>query len=175
MLSAVFHFTSANIDALEDDSGCSHVAAYKFFTDSIENKTCGYTSYPCSSKNDFDKGICINCSARGCNRMGYWASAAKDIGSLYLNTQDGSQFPFCKHNFQVRLYSNDNEQSNLKIKQARGKFVIYLINHEQVLDESSIVFKPNYVHTFLLSVSNNLNKNVREFYLSYEKSNNLLR
>jgi len=64
ILSAVFHFATANFDALDNQSGCSHVAAIKFFQDSIRNKKC-YTAYPCDSKNDFDNGVCIKCTFKG--------------------------------------------------------------------------------------------------------------
>ena len=64
LLSAILHFATSNLEALDNYSGCSHVAAYKFFTESIENKGC-FTAYPCSSKDNFDKGNCIKCSDKG--------------------------------------------------------------------------------------------------------------
>ncbi len=56
LFTAIFHFATSNTNDLEEVSGCSHIAAYKFFTDSIENKNCQYNAYPCSSKAEFDKG-----------------------------------------------------------------------------------------------------------------------
>lgn len=65
IFSAIFNFATSNLDALDNFSGCAHVASIKFFTDSIENKNC-YTAYPCSSKEEFDKGNCIgHCSDKG--------------------------------------------------------------------------------------------------------------
>lgn len=86
ILTGLLNIVTLNIDDLEDISGCSHVAAYKFFTDSIENPQC-YTSYPCESIEEFNLGNCLNCSIKGCNKMGYWVSESNDQGSLYLQTQ----------------------------------------------------------------------------------------
>jgi pancreatic triacylglycerol lipase len=91
IITGLINIVTLNIDELEDISGCSHVAAYKFFIDSIENPSC-YTSYPCSSIEEFKLGNCIECSKKGCNKMGYWADPSKDSGDLYLTTQVNSIF-----------------------------------------------------------------------------------
>ena len=64
LLTAIFNFATSNFDALDNESGCSHVAAIRFFTDSINNINC-YTAYPCDSKEGFNKGNCIKCSDKG--------------------------------------------------------------------------------------------------------------
>lgn len=86
VLTGLVNIVTSNIDDLEDVSGCSHVSAYKFFTDSIENANC-YRAYPCSSFSEFKNGNCLNCINARCNQMGYWASKNKGTGSLYLVTQ----------------------------------------------------------------------------------------
>ena len=85
---------------------CSHSASYHFYTDSISNQ-CKYTSYQCDTEEDFNSGLCIRCSDKGCNRMGYWADPNKDIGRLFLNTQSPNETPFCLQNYRVTLYSDD--------------------------------------------------------------------
>jgi hypothetical protein len=49
----------------------------------------------------------MSCSAKGCNRMGHWASPNKDLGSLYFTTQDADKFPYCYMHYKIRAVSNN--------------------------------------------------------------------
>ena len=105
--------------------------------------------------------------------MGYWATPTKDAGNLYLNTQDASGYPFCKHNFQVTLYSNKVDN----LKQALGQIKISFGNNntvsdEQVIDDSSFIFKPNSVSTHLASLNEQFN-DIEKIYLKYVKTTNI--
>lgn len=75
----------SDFDNTIDGYTCSHRAAVNFFIDSIKEQS-AYSAYPCRSYNYFNKGNCNECGSKGCNKMGYWASASKDSGSLYLKT-----------------------------------------------------------------------------------------
>lgn len=75
-----------NFDDASDRLSCSHSKSYRYFIDSIKNK-CLFNSFPCSDFNDLKDGKCTKCTRKGCNRMGYWASASKESGKLYLDTQ----------------------------------------------------------------------------------------
>jgi hypothetical protein len=66
---------------IKNDFACSHRAAYRYFIDSIENKQCKYTGFPCDSFERFNKGLCLKCPDNGCPTMGYWA---KDEGKLLI-------------------------------------------------------------------------------------------
>jgi hypothetical protein len=106
LLNAITSIISLDYQGVEDGVACSHNAAINFFTDSIENK-CKYTAYSCDSKEDFDKGACMQCSGKGCNRMGYWASKDKDTGKMFLNTQSPLSTPYCMQNYAVTLYGDE--------------------------------------------------------------------
>ena len=86
VLTGLVNLVTLNIDDLENISGCSHVAAYKYYIDSILNPSC-YVAYSCSSVDEFNKGNCLSCSNKKCNHMGYWASNKEETGNLYLVTQ----------------------------------------------------------------------------------------
>jgi len=121
-----------DIDKIEKEVACSHMAAVQFYTDSIES-SCKYTAYPCTSKDDFDNGKCITCkSAEGCNRMGYFTSQTRDKGDLYLNTQSPLSKPYCKQNYRFYLLSTSS------LTQARGKFEIFFQTKDQVTPTSLI-------------------------------------
>ena len=92
----MYSLVAVNVDELGDFVVCSHSSAYHYFLDSINNTACTYTSYPCQSQVDFDAGKCLNCTTRGCNHMGLWASKSNDNGGLYLTTQSGNKPPYCK-------------------------------------------------------------------------------
>lgn len=100
----------ANFDlvALEKGVACSHNSAHEIFTDSIA-KQCKYTSYPCTSGKDFDKGLCLKCGSKGCNSLGYWASPDRDTDKLYLNTQSVLEKPFCLENYKFALVSAESK------------------------------------------------------------------
>ena len=175
ILTGLLNLATVNIDQLEDVSGCSHVSAYKFFTDSIENKNCSYFGFTCKSKEEFDKGNCLTCSEKGCNRMGFWASPKNDLGNLYLNTQNADNVPFCKFNYQVKLYSNNLPS----MKQARGKFTIFLKNGQtqsstEVLDDSSITYKQDFTSTHLISLNLPMNGPVESISLYFKKTSNFI-
>lgn len=110
------------IAGVENGIACSHSAAFHYFTDSIANK-CKYYSYPCNTKDEFDKGSCINCSDRGCNQMGYWANSNKDQGRLFLNTQSPIQHPFCVQSYKLTFYSN-NIDSKIFLKYTNHFIII---------------------------------------------------
>jgi lipoprotein lipase len=166
---------TVNIANIEDTTICSHTAAYKFFIDSILNAECTYNAYPCNSKDEFDKGLCMKCGDNGCNKVGYYASKSKDTGRLYLNTQEAVFEPFCKHNYQIKLFSG-SVQGQL---QTKGKFTIYLRNTIQsttieTLDDSDVTFKRNSVETRLLSFNTKFNGLVESAIISFRKTSNLL-
>lgn len=106
LLSALFSIATLDTSGIEDGVACSHNVAIDLFGDSISNKG-RYTSYPCDSKESFDKGLCLKCTSKGCNQLGYWSTQQKEAGMLYLNTQSAIEPPFCMQNYRVTLFSKD--------------------------------------------------------------------
>ncbi|XP_072016455.1 pancreatic triacylglycerol lipase-like [Amphiura filiformis] len=84
-----------HIDDFFRTSGCSHSRAPLLFLDSLDPTTgCELTSYPCSSWENFQAGLCSDCGRRGvCPVMGYYAERSRANGLLYLDT--GSVSPYC--------------------------------------------------------------------------------
>ncbi|MFN9943209.1 MAG: hypothetical protein ACK56I_27445, partial [bacterium] len=99
ILGAIFNGLTLSVQGIEDTTACSHSASFTFYTESIKDKNCKFTAYPCSYLNDFNNGRCLKCSSKGCNRMGYWSSPTKELGSLYLTTQDPLKSPLCRQNY----------------------------------------------------------------------------
>lgn len=119
LLNAIFGLITLDVDTIEKETACSHMAAVKFYTDSALN-VCRYTSFPCKSEEDFNKGECLQChAAAGCNRMGFYSDSKRDLGDLYLNTQSPYNLPYCKQNYKVTLSSTNT------LSQARGRFTIF--------------------------------------------------
>jgi len=177
LLGAIFNMAILSVEGVEDTLACSHSAAYHYFLDSIESDKCKYNAYQCNKKEDFDNGLCIKCTAKGCNRMGYWASPSKDGDLLYLSTESPSKTNYCNQHFLVKLVSN--KINNLV--QARGKFTVtFKTSKEQsvplLFDDSNITFKQDSVETRLLSLEKPIDNTVSvdSVFVSYTKTSNFV-
>ena len=154
--------------------GCSHGASATLFTDSIKN-TCNYTSYPCSSEDDFNRGNCVKCSSVGCNQMGYRASPLLELNSLYLNTKSIEAPSCCLQHYQVTVTSD-----NFVSSKAKGKVAIYFktddeTSQTEILDDSNTTFESLTSATFLVSLKTPFKSGpIKSAYISYTKSINPL-
>ena len=167
------------MNGIEETAACSHTAAVTFYTESITDKSCKFTAYPCESEANFNAGNCIKCkSANSCNRMGYYSSPNFDRGSLYLNTQDPSISPLCLQNYALTLYSHNLNN----IKQARGKFTISFRTASQdtssveIFDNSETTFKQNSIETRLITLKKPIvsSSSIISAIVSYTKTTNLV-
>ena len=157
-------------------SVCSHSMSYEYFIDSINNKNCTYSAYPCESKEDFDKGNCLKCTREGCNKMGYWATPSKVLGSLYLNTRETSTAPYCSYFYKVKLTSNLLLE---KMSIMKGKFMISFKSSKtksdyEILDDSSTKFTPGLVTTHLVSIKSPIRGKITSIFISFVKTGGLL-
>jgi pimeloyl-ACP methyl ester carboxylesterase len=179
ILGAIFNGVTLNVEGIEDTTACSHSAALTYFTESIRDKNCKFTAYPCSSKADFDSGKCLTCSSEnGCNRMGYWSTPSRDLGALYLNTQNPLNLPLCLQQYSLTLYSNNLNN----IKQTRGKFTISFKTSAQetssteIFDDSDATFKQDSVETRLISLTKPIGRttSIESAIISFTKTTNLM-
>lgn len=176
LLNGIFNIVALDIDGVEDSVACSHMAAVHFFIDSI-NAKCRYTGFQCNSKDEFDKGNCMKCSNKGCNRMGYWSSPSNDLGTLYLNTQPTpNRNDFCKQNYKTSLVSNSKDVTGV---QARGKFTIFFetsteMSTVEVIDDSTATFKPESTEIRLVSLNKPLSNPIENLYVYYKKTSNFV-
>jgi hypothetical protein len=179
ILGAIFNGLFLNMAGIEDTTACSHSAAITYFTESIRDKSCKFTAFPCTSKADFDAGKCMRCSSpNGCNQMGYWSTPNRDQGALYLNTRDPLVVPLCLQHYSLTFYSN-----NLSgMTQTMGKFTIALKTSAQetssieTFDDSDVTFKPNVVGTRLISLKRPIGRvvSVESATVSFTKMPNIL-
>ena len=90
----IYLFISSTGDEIRTQ-GCSHERAAVLFLESLyPNLGCEFVSYPCSSWEDYQGGLCSDCeSSGGCPLMGYYADRSGAEGLLYLET--GSVSPYC--------------------------------------------------------------------------------
>jgi pancreatic triacylglycerol lipase len=178
LLGAIFGGLTLDVATAEQSLACSHISSITYYTESITDKSCKFTAYPCSSKEDFNAGKCVNCGTNGCNRMGYYSLPTRDLSTLYLNTQNPLISPLCLQNYRLTLYSHNLNN----IKQARGKFTISFTTASQqkssieTFDDSETTFKQNSVETRLISLRTPLNSasSIQSAIISYTKTSNLV-
>ena len=171
LLGGLFNLVILVVSGVEDTVSCSHQAAVTYYTDSIKN-ICKYTSYPCKSKSEFDRGNCLKC-VKGCNQMGYWSSPSKESGSLYLNTRTPlNTDTFCRQNHQVALVSNSKDVNGI---QAKGKFTVYFQTSSEtssieILDATSETFRPDSTEVRLVSLDKAIVNQIENIFVYYKKT-----
>lgn len=157
---------------------CSHKTSYRLFIDSLASK-CSYTAYSCANYKTFEQGRCLECPKNGCNRMGYWASKERQLGSLYLNTKtttaENMTTSFCKEHYTVRLVSNNLEGQ----QKAKGKFRVSLktANHlsaEYLVGGKSLKLEPNMESTVLIDLDEAMKEEIEEVLVAYKRTSNYL-
>lgn len=154
---------------------CSHSFAKKLFIDSIQRNDCSYNAYQCTDYKHFRKGQCLQCPENDCNKMGYWASKDKQLGTVYLKTKSIKESSnFCKHHYRVDLFSNGLDEMD----KAKGKFKIYFETGDRVsetllIKESSLKLVKN-MKTTVLFDSEHLFNEIETVYVSYKRTSNYL-
>lgn len=69
---------------------CSHERSVHLFIDSLVNMEQQSTAYRCSSKDSFNKGMCLSCRKNRCNNVGYGVNKIRTRRSskMYMKTRD---------------------------------------------------------------------------------------
>jgi pimeloyl-ACP methyl ester carboxylesterase len=155
---------------------CSHCASYDIYLDSIESYKCQYTAYPCESKENFDSGMCLQCSQKGCNRMGYWASPRKELGKLFVNTQSLTKNSYCEQFFKVTMKSSDS----FSIRQARGRFTIYFktsneTSGSKLFGDSEVAFDVGMSKTRMITLDEPIDTKypIESVFVTYKRVENI--
>lgn len=69
---------------------CSHERSIHLFIDSLVNMKQQSMAYRCSSKETFNKGVCLSCRKNRCNKVGYEVNKVRSRRSskMYMKTRD---------------------------------------------------------------------------------------
>jgi pimeloyl-ACP methyl ester carboxylesterase len=154
---------------------CNHMLAVYLYTDSILNRNCKYISYSCKNQDDFELGKCLTCvSSSDCNEMGFWANTKRDLGSLYLKTQDANEHPYCLHNYLLTVNSNSLPEQ----KQTSGNFTIEIEDSTRSrniqIASANYVFRSNTTLVQLVSVPASLGSTIKSATVRFSKTTALL-
>ncbi len=73
---------------------CSHERSIHLFIDSLVNRAYQSWAYRCSSRDAFNKGLCLSCRKNRCNKLGYGVNKIRRARSakMYLKTRDMMPF-----------------------------------------------------------------------------------
>ena len=69
---------------------CSHERSIHLYIDSLVNMNQQSMAFRCSSKDAFNKGMCLSCRKNRCNKLGYNVNKVRSTRStkMYLKTRD---------------------------------------------------------------------------------------
>ncbi|TRY57483.1 hypothetical protein DNTS_035511 [Danionella cerebrum] len=83
---------------------CSHERSIHLFIDSLVNQDHQSMAYRCSSKDSFNKGMCLSCRKNRCNKVGYGVNKVRTRRSskMYMKTRD--MMPFKVFHYQVKVH-----------------------------------------------------------------------
>ncbi|XP_043089431.1 lipoprotein lipase-like isoform X2 [Puntigrus tetrazona] len=83
---------------------CSHERSIHLFIDSLVNRAYQSWAYRCSSRDAFNKGLCLSCRKNRCNKLGYGVNKIRSARSakMYLKTRD--MMPFKVFHYQIKLH-----------------------------------------------------------------------
>lgn len=82
---------------------CSHERSIHLFIDSLVSQQPSM-AFRCSSKESFNKGMCLSCRKNRCNKVGYQVSKVRSPRSakMYLKTRD--MMPYKVYHYQVKVH-----------------------------------------------------------------------
>ncbi|XP_056600060.1 lipoprotein lipase [Triplophysa dalaica] len=89
---------------------CSHERSVHLFIDSLVNREHESFAFRCSSRDAFNKGLCLSCRKNRCNKLGYNVNKIRSsrTAKMYLKTRDMMPFKVFHYQMKVHVFSSTN-------------------------------------------------------------------
>lgn len=83
---------------------CSHERSIHLFIDSLVNQDHESMAFRCSSRDSFNKGMCLSCRKNRCNKVGYAVNKIRTRRSskMYMKTRE--MMPYKVFHYQVKVH-----------------------------------------------------------------------
>ncbi|XP_068089784.1 lipoprotein lipase [Hyperolius riggenbachi] len=83
---------------------CSHERSIHLFIDSLLFEEKPSMAFRCSSKEAFEKGLCLSCRKNRCNTLGYKVNKIRGKRSTKMYLKTNAQMPFKVFHYQVKVH-----------------------------------------------------------------------
>ncbi|XP_075944711.1 lipoprotein lipase [Anarhichas minor] len=102
---------SAGIKDMDQLIKCSHERSIHLFIDSLLNTQQQSMAYRCSSREAFNRGMCLSCRKNRCNKLGYNINKVRTTRSakMYLKTREMMPYKVFHYQVKVHLFSEDQQ------------------------------------------------------------------